>query len=343
MNRHYFFSCALITLLFLLPHYGRAGTVSLQVENDLFSLDDHDRYYTNGTRLSWNSCDSADFGGIVKAPGWMRSPLQSVPFINNTGEMRSVSVSLVQEIYTPDNKRAVAPLLNDRPYAGLAYLGMGLHSKSAKQMSTLEIDLGIVGRHSYAQDAQQAIHAVIHEDDPRGWDNQLYDEPVVNLYGERRWKILKRGDRGGVGFDVIPHAALAAGNAFTGVSLGGELRFGWNIPRNFGTYLLRPGTEGDAPVDNQDSRTSCAVLSSGVHFFLALDGKYVIRNILLDGNTFRDSHSVSKRPFVADIAGGIGFDLYRFRIAYAYVLRTKEFDLQKDDQQFGRISISFTF
>jgi hypothetical protein len=69
----------------------------------------------------------------------------------------------------------------------------------------------------------------------------------------------------------------------------------------------------------------------------------VARNILFDGNTFRESHSVTKRPFVADLIGGIGMIVHRFKITYAYVHRTKEFDTQREEQNFGAISVSFTF
>ena len=74
-----------------------------------------------------------------------------------------------------------------------------------------------------------------------------------------------------------------------------------------------------------------------------MDGKAVARNILLDGNTFRDSPSVDKKPFVADLIGGIGMIIHRYKITYSYVYRTKEFETQKDEEQFGAVSVSFTF
>ncbi|MHB8829200.1 MAG: lipid A deacylase LpxR family protein [Syntrophales bacterium] len=340
---------ALLITLFLLPQQGRAGeeagrygTLTLCVENDLFSLDDYDRYYTSGTKISWISRDVSDYGEIVKAPSWMQRLLEWMPFVNDPGEQRSVSLSLAQDIYTPDDKWRSALMPNDRPYAGLAYLGMGLHSKNESQMDTLEFDIGIVGRHSYAEDFQKEIHILIKDVDPKGWSNQLHDEPLVNIYGERRWKALKSATFREVGFDFIPHAGMAAGNAYTGINLGGQLRFGWNIPNNFGTFMIRPGTDGN--VSGDDDRSFARRFPRfGIHLFLAVDGKFVARNIALDGNTFRDSHSIDKKPFVADLVGGIGMNIRRFKFAYSYVYRTKEFDTQKKEQQFGSISLSFAF
>ena len=349
MNRKTFLTFALLFALFLPPQPSRAGeraqsydTLTLCVENDLFSLDDNDRYYTSGTRLSWISRDGSAYRDLVSAPSWLGRLLARLPFVNDPGEQRSVSLSLAQDIYTPDNKLRRTLIRNDRPYAGLTYLGLGLHSKGEFKMDTLELDVGIVGRHSYAEDFQQEIHTLIRNANPQGWANQLRDEPLLNLYGERRWKALKNGSPQGAGFDVIPHAGIAAGNAYTGMNLGGQVRFGWNIPNNFGTFIIRPGADG-SPSGDDDPGFSRPFHRFGVHLFLAVDGKLVARNIALDGNTFRDSHSIAKKPFVADLIGGIGMNMHRFKLAYSYVYRTKEFDAQQKEQQFGSLSLSFAF
>ena len=187
------------------------------------------------------------------------------------------------------------------------------------------------------------IHSWIGSVDPKGWDNQLHDEPVLNIFFERKWKVLQTRFTRGLGFDCIPHMGIAAGNAYSGINLGGEVRFGWNLPNDFGTYLIRPGSDSNAPLDSSDPRLFRLLDRFGIHLFFAVDGSAVARNIFLDGNTFRDSHSVGKKPFVADIIGGIGVIVHRFKITHSYVHRTKEFDTQRDEQHFGAISVSFTF
>ena len=321
----------------------RSDTLTLYLENDLFAFDDNDRYYTHGTKISWSSRDLSNYREMAALPSWMHRLIELMPFVNDPGEQRSVSLSLGQNIYTPENKERSDLISDDRPYAGITYLGLGLHSKNQHQMDTLEFDLGIVGRHSYAEDCQQEVHNWTDSGKPTGWSHQLHDEPLLNLYFERKWKAFKSGSSGGLGFDCIPHLGVAVGNAFTGVNLGGQVRFGWNIPNDYGTYLIRPGSDSSAPMDNADPRFFRPFHRFGIHLFLAVDGNAVARNILLDGNTFRDSHSVDKKPFVADLIGGIGMIIHRFKITYAYVHRTKEFDTQKDEQDFGAISVSFTF
>lgn len=341
----------LILILLLLPRPAvsgdrearRSDTLTLYLENDLFGFDNNDRYYTHGTKISWISRDLSTYRDVAGLPLWTHWLIERLPFVNDPGDQRSVSVSLGQNIYTPGDKTRSDLILDDRPYAGITYLGLGLHSKSRSQMDTLEFDLGIVGRHSYAEDCQKEIHKWTDSTDPKGWSHQLHDEPLLNIYFERKWRVLQVRDPGGAGFDFIPRMGAALGNAYTGVNLGGELRFGWNLPNDYGTYLIRPGSDSSAPVDDADPRFFRPFHRFGIHLFLAVDGNAVARNILFDGNTFRESHSVTKRPFVADLIGGIGMIVHRFKITYAYVHRTKEFDTQKEEENFGAISVSFTF
>jgi len=96
-------------------------------------------------------------------------------------------------------------------------------------------------------------------------------------------------------------------------------------------------------VDDADPRFFEPWRRIGFHGFAAVDGRAIARNLLLDGNTFRDSHSVDKEPFVADVMGGAALIIHRFKITYTYVYRTREFKTQKGEQHFGSISIAYTF
>ena len=72
-------------------------------------------------------------------------------------------------------------------------------------------------------------------------------------------------------------------------------------------------------------------------------GLTVLRNIFLDGNTFRNSYSVDKKPFVGDVQGGIAVVMGRSRLAYTHILWIEKFDTQDDTDHFGSISLSFIF
>jgi hypothetical protein len=74
-----------------------------------------------------------------------------------------------------------------------------------------------------------------------------------------------------------------------------------------------------------------------------VNGRAVLRDIFLDGNTFADSHSVDKKYFVADLAGGVAIYFEQFKLTWTQVLRTKEFDGQPDDHEFGSLSLTFFY
>jgi len=343
-------SVFLLLILLILPWLAhaednaarRAHTVTLYLENDVFG-DRNDRYYTHGTKLSWISPDLSDYRDNPLVPAWSRPLIETLPFVNRPGDQRSVSLSFGQNIYTPANIDRADLIKDDRPYAGISYLAFGLHSKNIEQMDTLEFDVGIVGRHSYAEDCQKVFHKWIDAADPKGWEHQLYDEPILNIFFERKWRLLQAKYANGLGSDFIPHIGVNIGNAFTSTNAGAQVRFGWNLPNDFGTFVIRPGSDSNAPADNDDPRFFHPFHRFGLHLFIAVDGSAVARNIFLDGNTFRDSHSVDKKHFVADFVGGVGLIINRCKITYSYVLRTKEFEAQKDEQKFGAITISYSF
>lgn len=246
-------------------------------------------------------------------------------------------------MYAPEDIDSPDLIPDQRPYAGMTYLGIGFHSKDSDRMDTFEIDLGILGPHSYAEDIQKTWHEWIDSTDPKGWDHQLKDEPILNVFLERKWRLLRSPLGHGFAYDLIPHLGCSLGNALTGANFGGQFRFGWNLPEDFGTFLIRPGSDTNAPMDREDPRFYPHPYRLGVHVFAGLDAKAVARNILLDGNTFKDSHSVDKKYFVGNFIAGVGVIIHRFKISYAYVYQTKAYNTQREAQQYGSLTISFSY
>ena len=62
----------------------------------------------------------------------------------------------------------------------------------------------------------------------------------------------------------------------------------------------------------------------------------------MDGNTFRESRSVSKKGLVADIAIGVAVHVYDFFISYTHVYRTPEYS-GDNGQEFGSVNIGYHF
>jgi lipid A 3-O-deacylase len=69
----------------------------------------------------------------------------------------------------------------------------------------------------------------------------------------------------------------------------------------------------------------------------------MLQNIFLDGNTFKESHSVNKKPVVGDVQAGAVIQYDRLRVSYTQIFRSKEFDDQDQPHNSGSLSVSYQF
>jgi len=311
-----------------------AGVVTLYFENDYFG--GSDRHYTNGLKVAWLSADRSGW----EQDGWRQRFAEGLPMVNRTVDQKNVGVAFGQAIYTPQNTRATIPDLTDRPYAGWSYLEFAFVSKTPFVADTLAFQVGMVGRHSYAQDTQRIVHEWVNSTRPNGWEYQLHDEIGVNLVFERRWRHYGRTLGDTFGADLIPHLGLSLGNVQTHANVGGTVRFGVNLPSDFGVELVRGSSMGAGPMDSFDPRVA-SDRSWSVFLFAGADGRVVGRDIFLDGNTFRDSPSVDKETLVGDLSLGFGIIAGRWQLTFTQVRRTKEFKSQpKPFNDFGSVTLS---
>ena len=269
--------------------------------------------------------------------------LKHLPFLNIPAHKNAVSFSLGQKIYTPEDTESSDLIVDDRPYAGYTYLAAGFHSRSALRKHSWEFNVGIVGPHSYAQDVQDMFHVWIGSPRAKGWSHQLKDELGIEMTFETQWRLLHADFGKGFGSDVISHLGGSLGNVSIYANCGAEARFGWHLPKNFGTCPIRTGCETGSAIYDESDNGIFQDKRIGFHFFVAVDGRGVLRDIFLDGNTFTDSHSVDKETFVADLMAGFSFEYHFFKLNYSYIYRTKQFKTQKNEQIFGAISVSYSY
>jgi lipid A 3-O-deacylase len=315
------------------------GTLGIYVENDSFTGTDH--YYTSGVKLSWTSRDLSRLEGTPYASSLL-PVFNLIPHIHDTAYQKNVIFSIGQNIYTPDNTKISAPQPNDRPYAGWLYASNGVVWKTDKVRNVLVMNLGVVGPWSYAQEAQRLVHDILGFGHPNGWANQLHNELGVTLAYERTWRWPHLVRRSGLEWEFLPHAGATGGNVMDFENLGGELRFGLNLPDDYGVATIGPASSTSTPVDGVMG-AGRSWFPIGVHAFTRVDGRAVGHDIFLDGNTFGHSQSVGHNPFVADLTAGFTLNYKNTKLAYAVVYRTKEFRAQQQGQFFGTVSLNWTF
>lgn len=299
------------------------GILSLVLENDLFY--NTDRNYTNGVRVSWLSAED-------KTPEWVLRLADKFPLFP-VGKAVRASYAVGQNMYTPEDITLRDPPLDDRPYGGWLYGSVGLIAETGQRLDQLELTVGMVGPASLAEQTQKRVHSFVNADEPRGWDTQLKNEPGFILAYSRSWRSLVAESLLGIPFDLTPHAGGALGNIFTYANAGLMLRYGKNLPLDYGPPRIQPSVPGSGFfIPRHDF---------GWYLFADIEGRAVARNIFLDGNTFRDSRNVDKEPLVGDLQFGIAITWRNLRLGYTHVLRTREFKGQGDRRDdFGVLSLS---
>lgn len=313
------------------------GVFTIYFENDYFT--GTDKNYSNGAKLSWLSGDLTDWGQT----GWRRSFLNALPFVNHPGTQKNFGFSFGQNMYTPENTSASVPDPTDRPYAGWSYLEVSFISKTETRADIVSIQVGMVGPSSGAEATQDLVHEWVDDEKAQGWDYQIKDEPGLNLIYERRYRLYARTLWDSMGVDFIPHGGFSLGNVQTYANLGGTIRFGYQLPSDFGVGIARGGSIGASPIDDRDPRVA-PDRDFSLFLFAGADGRAVARDIFLDGNTWKDSVSVDKEPLVADVMAGVGLIAGRWQLTATFVQRTKEFETQPDPwSRFGSVSLSVAF
>lgn len=300
------------------------GIFNVVIENDVFSGSDRD--YTNGIRFSWLSSEES-------MPEFVQSIARVLP-IASKGHKR-ISIAAGQSMFAPQDITRTDLIADDHPYAGWLYGSVGLVSDTGKTLDNVMLTLGVVGPLAYAEETQSLVHDITDSPQPRGWDNQLKNEPGIIITYERKWRALYEFSPFGIGMDVTPHAGINLGNINTDASVGTTFRFGYDLPADYGPPRIRPSLPG--------SDFFIPAKSAGGYLFTTIGERIVGRNIFLDGNTFRDGPRVDKERFVSSLQIGAALTFGQTRLSYTQVFMTKEYTTQRNSPQFGALTLSYRF
>ena len=304
--------------------------LTFAIENDLFASGE-DQYYTNGFRLSY-------FEAGADLPNWARNLGEVYPGfrINDT---TSLTFSIGQNLYTPQDITIAADQPNDRPWAAWLYGSAGMVSVTNNNVDELEVALGVVGPMAQGEEVQSFVHEYTDSPDPKGWDNQIENEVGIVLSWSRRWPEYFGMPLGeDLWFSAAPQIGVSLGNIYTHGEAGMNFRLSPTSERLSDLPLrVRPAMPGTGYYQKPENGWSWSL-------FGGVNGRLVGRNIFLDGNTFRDdTPSVDKKNFVYDLNAGVDFTYGQTRISYTAVRRSKEFQDQNENAIFGAVSLSRRF
>lgn len=286
-----------------------------------------DRYYTNGLEMAFHH-----------QPPWARDFANWLPGRSQFGDdMRTGAGYLLGQImFTPEDLYSTTLVTNDRPYAGYLYAGVYADRQDDFRYDRVQLDVGIVGPHSYAEDLQLAAHGLFQTFKPRGWANQLPDELEAELYLRRKWRfnLYESADGGAFKIQAIPEAGAALGTVYDSVEGGSVFRLGYHLPDDFG-----PGRLADVADAAEIPQPGWSV-----YLFGRATGRAVAHNILVQGTNWRSSpgvgleHTLAEGQFGIDVRhtwkSGIGFEA-----TYSQTYQSKEFTLQRGSHSFGSFTL----
>ncbi len=319
-------SGTLVTMFLLMPVTDLRAlpqSVVLEYENDV--IVGEDRWYTNGVRASWVVPASGRFHDFVIDLG------DQAGLLKPDSEL-SYGFSAGQNMYTPRDITDPDPPEGNRPYAGWLYFSTGVGETHRGGLRRLLLTLGAVGPASLGERTQKEVHRALDTDMPRGWDTQLGNEVTAMLSFERLWRVWQADGNDGWGTDLSTHAGATLGTPYTLAGTGLTVRAGHHMPKDFSPPRIQPAFPGSLQFRPAERW--------GWYFFFGVDGQGRAHDTFLDGNTFRDSRSVARNPWVGELMAGLALAWRDLRISHTFTHRTREFQGQDEAQRFGAFSLT---
>jgi hypothetical protein len=315
------------------------GWASLTEENNNLGSD-QDRYYVNGFNLAYLSPSTASQDDWAsRLTDRIEGGLSPLFAGEGQRDRRYEWTALGQQMFTPANKSLSTPDPRDRPYAAWLYTGVNLlQDTDRRRLDDLQATIGVVGPAALGRQVQNGIHKLFGYGSANGWSHQLKNEPALTIGYTRKWRfavpLSSSSDR--LAADVIPELGATLGNVMTYAEASAMVRVGWGLDADYGPRLMQPGLGGQGYFNPERVPGSW-----GLYAFGGVQQRLVGHDLFLDGNTWQDSPSVPKYPWVHDIVAGVSaYGWRRVRVDLSYIHRSEEFPAQLGAESFGSATIA---
>lgn len=313
-----------------------ADKIRVEYDNDLIVNSD-DRF-TSGFSLQWHS-RLGDAWSDIPAPAWMKLG-RRLPGMNAPGLNRRIGLAVGQNMQTPRDLSATEPIPDDVPYAGSLGFEINWVAFDDEVLHGYALILGVIGPASGAEVTQKWIHELIGGDDPKGWDNQLPNEPAINFNGMYKRKFLRSGERRRWSADLAWGADFGLGTALTFAEASVGARAGFNLPTGF-AFVPDPVGRGiafDATGTVREGEFS--VYLSAMH-----RRTYMRHFVFVDGSLFQDTPSIDVDRWQYQTIFGLHLRRNRWGLHLSLWDGSASLDTVEDDSgnDFGTIAFEWRF
>jgi lipid A 3-O-deacylase len=239
--------------------------VELITENDYIFFEDY--YYTAGQDALYRRLVSPEsrIFGLFAHP-------------HNDSAKVIVEYRAGLKIFNPFNIKTSQVGDMDRPYAGWTFAGIAISNfNTVHSGNRYQLETGVVGKASGMEQLQMWVHKITAYDLPRGWDYQIRNELVTNLYYTRfqDWRLTE-------GADIVTESRIQAGTGVNGFSQDVTLRLMQFNPINNSAFTNSRLNWAAPPKKSKDE----------IFAFIGLGGDYVLSNIFMEGSLFSHHKSV---------------------------------------------------
>ena len=178
--------------------------------NDLFFRTDY--YFTQGMTLT------------LVHPALARLPVRHLLAAGPRGSTQQHGLTLRYDGFTPLSIQDAFIRVGDRPYAAYLYASFFRVSNQPAQHQrlTTALEIGFVGSAAGGKELQTAIHRVTGNAEPRGWDYQIRNAPIIGYRVAFEKQLLAAGRHA----ELLADADASLGTLYTYASAGLHLRAG---------------------------------------------------------------------------------------------------------------------
>ncbi|WP_143247494.1 lipid A deacylase LpxR family protein [Agaribacterium haliotis] len=302
----------------------------LTFENDLFVFSDDG--FTNGLAFAWGYGPYSSLD-VLPSPRWLKQFNSALGLYHKSDLKLATGYAVAQGMYTPDDIEDPELIEDDRPYAGSLLWKSQSRAYGKTRSNSRGLVLGIVGPAAMAEQAQTFIHDITNGTKPMGWDNQIANEAVFRVDAEHIRRLFATQSTG-LNADIISYSLAGLGNLRSDVGTGLVFRLGDALGSNYAYVDPDPARGATAATEHLGKDFDWQLQ-------FALYARYVFNDITLDGNTFRDSHSVDLINEQALLSAGVSINKGRWGLLFSMLKGTDSFEQQKTDTAWGAVSISY--
>jgi len=289
----------------------RADGLSVSIENDFFMNSDNN--YSHATEIKWN----------------MRYPKDQI-FLT--------SIGFRQFFYTPDDITkgdVIQPY--ERDYCGILEGFYQMWKKESTfigdEYTLYEIDFGVLGPLAFGGETQSYVHRILPGNvQPKGWYNQMPNEPILNGYMERHHELVTFGDLNSWGTKVDVLYGGSLGTTWVNAFMGAEMKIGYNIPDFVSDNTFSMKVKRDVVADNK------------FYSYVKLESRGYAQafNATLGDSLFQDHpYGRTLTPLFSENTFGLVVGYNKFSFCYLLTKRSNEFYGQAKPLDYGTLSVNF--